>query len=66
MRAKELAGIQAQRQIMHDCPPDLLIRPDVSDAGMFDFKRARHLIEVGRRAALIALETDGWTPGPVG
>jgi predicted acylesterase/phospholipase RssA/CRP-like cAMP-binding protein len=73
MRAKELAGIRAQRQIMADCPPDLLIRPDVSDASMFDFKGARHLIEVGRRAALVALEADGWAtahastgPMPVG
>jgi NTE family protein/lysophospholipid hydrolase len=66
MRAKELAGIRAQRQIMHDCPPDLMIRPDVSDAGMFDFKRARHLIEVGHRAALVALDADGGAPAHTG
>jgi predicted acylesterase/phospholipase RssA len=66
MRAKELAGIRAQRQLMHDCPPDLIIRPDVSDAGMFDFKRARHLIEVGHRAALVALDADGGAPAHAG
>ena len=56
MRAKELAGIRAQRQILADHPPDLLIRPDVSHASMFDFKSALHLIDVGYREALAQLE----------
>ena len=57
MRAKELAGIRAQRQILADHPPDLLIRPDVSDASMFDFKSALHFIDVGYREAMTKLET---------
>jgi predicted acylesterase/phospholipase RssA len=64
MRARELAGIRAQRQILADWPPDLLIRPDVSKTSMFNFKGATHLIDVGRRtalAALAALEADGWS-----
>lgn len=62
MRARELAGIRAQRQILAEWPPDLLIRPDVSKTSMFDFKGALHLIEVGRQAALATLETGGWPP----
>jgi predicted acylesterase/phospholipase RssA/CRP-like cAMP-binding protein len=64
MRARELAGIRAQRQILAEWPPDLLIRPDVARTSMFDFKGALHLIDVGRRAALAALETGGWPPIP--
>jgi predicted acylesterase/phospholipase RssA len=56
MRAKELAGIRAQRQILAERPPDVLIRPDVSDATMFDFKRAKHLIEVGYRETMARFE----------
>lgn len=65
MRARELAGISAQRQLLHDCPPDLLVRPDLSKTSMFDFKGALHLIDVGRRAALEALEAwdRGGSPG---
>lgn len=66
MRAKELAGIRAQRQILADHPPDLLICPDVSDASMFDFKNALHLIDVGYREAMSQLERValcGWGTG---
>lgn len=56
MRARELAGIRAQREILAEWPPDVLIRPDVSRTSMFDFKGALRLIEVGRQAALTALD----------
>jgi predicted acylesterase/phospholipase RssA/CRP-like cAMP-binding protein len=61
MRAKELAGIRAQRQILVDYPPDLLIRPDVSDASMFDFKSALHFIDAGYRETMSQLESGAWT-----
>ena len=38
MRAKELAGIKAQRQIFAENPPDVLIRPDVSGRGDVRFQ----------------------------
>lgn len=60
MRAKELAGIRAQRQLLADYPPDLLLRPDVSDASMFDFKSALHFIDVGYREAMTQLEAGAW------
>jgi predicted acylesterase/phospholipase RssA len=60
MRAKELAGIRAQRQMLADYPPDLLLRPDVSDASMFDFKSALHFIDVGYREAMTQLEAGAW------
>jgi NTE family protein/lysophospholipid hydrolase len=56
MRAKELAGIRAQREILAGHPPDVLIRPDMSGAGMFDFKNALHLIDSGYREAMKHLE----------
>jgi len=64
MRARELAGIRAQRQILAEWPPDLLVRPDVSRTSMFDFKGALHLIDVGRQATLAALEAGGWPQIP--
>ncbi|MFZ0667467.1 MAG: patatin-like phospholipase family protein [Acidimicrobiales bacterium] len=56
MRAKELAGIRAQREILAGHPPDVLIQPDMSGASMFDFKRALHLIESGYRETIKHLE----------
>jgi predicted acylesterase/phospholipase RssA/CRP-like cAMP-binding protein len=56
MRAKELAAIRAQRESLAGNPADVLIRPDVSGAGMFDFKRARHLIEAGYRKTMELVE----------
>jgi predicted acylesterase/phospholipase RssA/CRP-like cAMP-binding protein len=56
MRAMELPGIEGQRRLLADYPPDVLIRPDVSGAGMFDFQSARNLVEVGYREAMSHLE----------
>lgn len=65
MRAKELAGIRAQREILAEYPPDVVIRPNVSGAGMFAFKSARHLIEASYRETMNQLE-DGALAGLVG
>ncbi len=56
MRAMELPGIDGQRRLLADYPPDVLIRPDVSRAGMLDFQSARNLVEVGYREAMSRLE----------
>ncbi len=52
MRSKDLAGIEVQRRLLADFPPDVLIRPDVSTAPMFDFQSAGHLVEVGYDEAM--------------
>jgi NTE family protein len=56
MRAKELGGIKAQREILADHPPDVLIRPNVSGASMFDFKGAKNLIDAGYHETMKLLE----------
>lgn len=63
MRAKELSGLRAQREMLADQPPEVLIRPDVSGAGMFAFKSARQLIEAGYREAMRQVEAGALTTG---
>ena len=60
MRAKELAAIQAQRDLLDTHEPDLLIRPPVGSSPMFDFHAARHLIDLGYRQASAQLEAGEW------
>lgn len=60
MRAKDLAGIQAQRQLLAANMPDLMIHPDVAGFGMFDYKGAKALVDVGYRHAHAQLEASGW------
>lgn len=62
MRAKDLAGIQAQRAKLDAFEPDLMIHPDVAGYKMFDFKTTQHLVEVGYRHALTQLEQGTWAP----
>ena len=59
MRAKDLASIRVQRELVADHRPDLLVRPDVSGFGMFDFKAAEVLIDVGYREAVARIEEWG-------
>ena len=60
MRAKELAAIQAQRDLLATHEPDLLIRPPVASSPMFDFHAAPDLIDAGYRQASAQLEAGEW------
>ena len=40
-------------------PPDLLVRPDLGDFGIFDFNNIDHAVAVGYQAALLALTAEG-------
>jgi NTE family protein len=62
MRARDLAGIQAQRSLLAANEPDLMIHPDVAGYKMFDFKAAQRLVDVGYRHTVAQLEAGAWTP----
>ena len=45
------------RLAMH--PPDLLVRPDMTNFGLFDFSKIDQVVAVGYQATLAALAADG-------
>ena len=56
MRAKELASIATQRELLASNPPDVVIRPDVADCPMFDFAAAADLIDIAYRQTMARLD----------
>lgn len=63
VRAKDLAAIRAQREILANHAPDVLIHPQIAGYGMFDFKGAQGLMDVGYHETISQLEGAGWISG---
>jgi len=59
-RAKELAGIHAERRQSTVHRADLHLRPPVAGVPSLDFRAARGLVDVGYRYALKQLQEAGW------
>jgi predicted acylesterase/phospholipase RssA len=59
-RAKDLAALRNQRDVLAACAPDLLVRPPVAASSMFDFTGSLHLIEEAYHHTLDQLEAGGW------
>lgn len=56
MRARGVAGIRAQRDILASAGVDLYVRPALGTYGALDFKPGREIAEAGYRSACEALE----------
>jgi NTE family protein len=59
-RAKDLAALRNQRDVLAACSPDLLVRPPVAASSMFDFTGSLHLIEEAYHHTLDQLDAGGW------
>ena len=62
MRAKDLAAIRAQRELLAGHAPDVLVHPQLERYGAFDYKAAQDLIDVAIAETIAQLETSGWLP----
>lgn len=55
-RAMDISRAEITRMREQLAPPDVMIRPEVSGIGMFEFYRAKEALAAGRQAALQAVD----------
>lgn len=66
MRARGVASIRAQRDILAGAGIDLYVRPALGTYGALDFKPGRAIAEAGYRGACEALEAASFQAPPTG